>query len=139
MINIRNCFAEKDNDKSSFGHMAFFLLDKIYWLLKEEKSKVKINDPIEEGLKGNLIRLENPLKYRIGQSVKYEVKTKDSCTGLTFSNEVIAYISSIMAVRRDNKNSVRRTYKYGITTSILGEDDGKDQFTWIDEDDIKLF
>lgn len=80
-------------------------------------------------------RLNNQPKYKIGQVVKVKIKTKDNATGLTFENEIEAFISVIKASGTDMKD----TYEYGVTLDLPGcWHPGEKPFAYIYEDDIIL-
>jgi hypothetical protein len=80
-------------------------------------------------------RINDQPKYKIGQEVIVEIKTKDENSGIEFRNTVKAYISVIKASGTSEKD----TYEYGVTTDLPAcYHSGKHPFAYIYEDKIIL-
>lgn len=81
-------------------------------------------------------RLENQPKYKIGQLIIVEIKTKDINSDLEFTNKIKAEISEI---KSSGFYNIEDAYTYGITTDMPSYSFyGKPPFIFINEGKIVL-
>lgn len=73
---------------------------------------------------------KHPPKYKIGDKLRWTVKTTDPKTKLTFNNDFECYIGAIRASSGENDYH----YEYGITLKLPQPyDAGSPYFEWITE------